>query len=60
MLLKQIYAMAGRGQKVVLKDAADDHILFSGDFDNFPYLYSDHIVDSIRAIGNALVIFIFD
>lgn len=60
MLVKQIYAIAGHGQRVVLKDASDDHIFFAGDFDSFPYLYADYIVDSIRAVGNALVIYIFD
>lgn len=60
MLVKQIYALAAPNVKVVLKNAADNSIYFSGNFDDFPYTYSDYIVDSIRAIGSTLVICIYD
>ena len=60
MLVKQIYAIAFNGASVVLKDAKDDEVYFEGKFGDFPYVYADHIVDSISAVGNTLVLYIYD
>lgn len=60
MLLKLLFTFAAKNTKVVLKDAADHQILFSGKFEDFPYQYANYCIDEFAVIGNGLVIFIYN
>ncbi len=56
MLLKLLFVVADPNCRVVLKDAVDENIFYTGKFLDFPYLYADYCVESFKVIGNALVI----
>lgn len=60
MTVRSLYVYAENDCKVVIKDAAEHRVLFSGYFSDFPYKYADSCVSSFSAIGNALVIFIYN
>jgi len=59
MTVRDLFANATSGCKVVLKDMVD-HVVYAGTFDNFPYKYADNFVHGINAVGNALVIWMYN
>lgn len=60
MTVKDLYVHSTQRQQVILRDALDNHIYWSGRFQEFPYEYAWHYVSRITASGNTLVIEIYD
>lgn len=59
MTVRDLFANATSGCRVVLKDMLD-RVVYAGKFDDFPYKYADCYVHGINAVGNALVIWMYD
>ena len=56
MTLRDLYLITLDNASIIVKDAADDTLHFSGKFLDVPFKYLDYIVMEVRAIGNTLVV----
>ena len=60
MTLRALYLVTLDDASIVIKDPADDTQYFSGKFLEVPFKYLNYIVYSIRAIGNTLVVYVYN
>lgn len=56
MTLRDLYLITLDNASIIVKDAADDTLHFSGKFLDVPFKYLNYIVMEISAIGNTLVV----
>lgn len=60
MTVQSLFLCAAANCNVILKDAADDGVLFAGKFNEFPYKYAAYYVNEYKPVGSALVIWIYN
>ena len=60
MTVKDLYVHGNTMQSIILRDAFDNQIYWSGRFKDFPYEYAWRFVSRVTASGNKLVIEIYD
>lgn len=60
MTLRDLYLLTLDDASIIVKDPVDDKIYFKGNFLGVPFRYLNYIVSEIRAIGNTLVVRVYD
>ena len=60
MTVRELYLITLDNASIILKDPVDDEIYFKGVFLDVPFRYLNYIVSEIRAIGNTLVVRIYN
>lgn len=60
MTLRDLFILTRDDTTVIIKDAADDTLYYSGKFQEVPFKFMKFIVMEIRPIGNTLVVSTYD
>lgn len=59
MILRQLYAKTFSWVKINLILSDTGELVYEGDFDEFPFMYADYIVDTIGVVDNILLVYIY-
>lgn len=60
MTLRDLYLVTFDNAPIIVKDPVDDRVYFSGKFLDLPFRYLNYIVAEIRAVGNTLVVRVYN
>lgn len=60
MTVRDLYLLTLDDASIIVKDAADVSVYFSGRFLDIPFKYMNYIIYQIRAIGNTLVVSVYN
>lgn len=60
MTVRDLYLITLDNASIILKDPVDDKIYFKGVFLDVPFRYLNYIISEIRAIGNTLVVRVYN